>query len=278
MSEAIDNTPTPADVTPQADATTPAEPSNLPSDNGELNLDGFTITDEMKAKFKDGKLNGRFETLEDVLTTLKSAEDKYANKVRELTDAEKATQTDIQKTQEQLQTEQKRTQTITELVQPFIDNGMQLTEEMTAKLTEVGLTEAEIKLGAYEMKDTLASHHKILGGEENYMQVMNYHAQNMSDEQKIAFNADIQSGKHSEALLLGLQTMYEKSGGQAPNSEPQDRFRGEGPNNTSAKGYGTKAELFKDKAYIDSPAGRKDAGAVAKYRAKLAITDPKVYS
>jgi len=277
MSEAT-TPPVDTGVTPPADTgTPPVEQSNLPSDNVEQTFDGFAITDELKAKFKDGKLNGRFESIDDVLGTLKSIEDKYANLNRELSDAEKAQVAEVQQTQEQMQTETKRLDTIRELVPAFMENGMQLTPEMTAKLTEAGLTESEIKLGAYEMKETLSTHHEMMGGKENYDIVMAYHAEKMTDEQKIAFNNDIQSGNHSEALMLGLQAMYEKGVGHQEPSEPQDRFRGDNQANSSAKGYETKAQLFADKKYIDSPAGQKDAGAIARYRAKLAVTDSKVY-
>jgi hypothetical protein len=265
--------------TPQANT---EPPSSLPSDNtpqpSDINLDDFIGTaDDLKAMFKDGKLNGRFANMGELLDTLKNIDDKHANTVREMKEAEKLQTTEVQQTQEQLLAQQTRMNTINEIVPQFLENGMQLTDEMMTKLTEVGLTESEIKLGAYEMKDTLDSHHKIMGGKEHYDIVMEFHAQNMTPEQKIAFNSDIQSGKHSEALILGLQTLYEKNVGQTQPDDTGDRFRGN-PATDTVKGYESKAELFKDKKYIDSPAGKRDPAAVAKYRAKLAITNPKVYN
>ena len=97
----------------------------------------------------------------------------------------------------------------------------------------------------------------------------------MTHDEKSKFNHSIRNPANSEALMIGMQTMYERSIGQEQPSG--DRFRGNVNQETSSRGYETKAELFKDRRYVTSPAGKKDAGANAKYRAKLALTSDSVW-
>ena len=269
-------------VTPPAEGGEPAAaPSSLPSDiaAGDVNLDGFQITDDLKEKFKDGKLNGRFSNINEVLDTLKNIEDKYSDLNRTLTDKEKADLANVQQTADEVATQQKQQALIEKFAPEFSKNGMVVTPEMATELAEAGLTEEQVKLGAYEFKEALTKNHNYVGGEENYNIIMEHHSANLTTEQKIQFNHSIQNPNNSEALMVGLQAMYERDMANGGNKEaPKDRFRGDVIPTPSIVGYESKQELFKDKKYIDSPVGKKDKGAVAKYRARLNATDPKVYS
>ena len=259
------------------DATTSGLPSDVAA--GELDLSGFEISDELKGKFKDGKLNGRFANMDEVLNTLKNIEDKYSSLNRDLSDKEKADLKAVEQTAEEVKAKQTQQSLVEKLAPEFIKNGMVITDEMKTQLNEAGLSEEQIKLGAYEFKEALTKNQNYVGGEENYNIIMEHHAANMSVEEKKAFNHSIQNPANSEALMVGLQAMYEKSLSEDKESKPSgDRVRGNVSQGNSVQGYETRAELFKDKKYIDSPVGKKDKGAVAKYRAKLALTDVKVYS
>ena len=261
---------------PSVDATIPpVEESKLPSDvSSKVEFGG--LSEELQARVnEEGLLDGKYKNVDEVLNALKEIKDKHANLSRELTDAEKANLEEVNKTAEEVQLTQKRDATIEQLIPEFLKNGMVVTPEMEAQLLETGVTKAEIELGAYKMKETLAIHQGYVGGEENYNAIMSYHAENMTQEEKILFNKSINSGEHSEALIVGLQALYERNMGQGGESAPS-RIRGDA-SVAGVKPYGSRQELFADKRYVDSAAGKRDAGAQQRYRSKLAVTPENIW-
>jgi len=63
-------------VEPVVEPVVETPPSGLPSDQPPVEAyDGFALSDDQKALFKEGKLNGRFGSLDEVLVKLKEAED-----------------------------------------------------------------------------------------------------------------------------------------------------------------------------------------------------------
>jgi len=102
---------------------------------------------------------------------------------------------------------------------------------------------------------------------------MNYHAENMDDAQKKSFNHSIQDPSNSEALMVGLQAMYERSLGV---EKPQtDRVRGDVAQNNAIKPYETKADLMRDKSFADSKMA--SASDKARFRARLRLTNDNVW-
>jgi hypothetical protein len=73
--------------------------------------------------------------------------------------------------------------------------------------------------------------------------------------------------------------MYEQ--GREANTPPadnnDDRFRGSQAQ-TTVEGYTDRQSLLKDKRYFDTPAGKKDTVALARFKQKVALTDPAVYT
>lgn len=261
-----------------APATPPVEPTNLPSDAGQDPTPvGFQINPEA---LQDGKFMGKWESPEAMADHIKEMEDKYANLKRDISDQTKQTEQEIEAQAQAAQAEQTKINLVRELTPEFIDNGMVVTDEMRQKLTDAGITETEIKLGAYEMKEALDRNASYVGGKENYDIIMDFHAQNMTDDEKIAFNESIQNPKNHQALMVGLQALYEKHLSENPDAAndqiPQGRLRGNAPANTnSIQPYASKAELLKDKAYADSR--QASAADKAKYRARLAATPDSVW-
>ena len=251
-------------------------PSGLPSDNVPPAEGGVSF--EIKPEdLQDGKFGGKWESPQQMADHIKSIEDKYANLKRDVTSQEQQTDEEIAATAAEVQKQQVQDDTVKELLPEFLKNGMVVTDEMKAKLVETGLSEQDIKLGAYEFKEAIDKNANYVGGKENYDIIMDYHAENMTDDEKRAFNHSIQDPKNSQALMVGLQTMYEKA--QAENPEQpqtlQDRVRGNPVQNNAIKPYENKQELLKDKKYADSRAA--SAADKAKFRARLATTPENVW-
>ena len=249
----------------------PAPESGLPSE----------VAEQAEVNENLNVIPERWNNAQEMADHIKNMEDKYANLKREQTDTEKKTTAEIEATAKEIETQNAQSALIQDLIPEFMDNDMQLTEDMKAKLIEAGISEEKIELGAYKLRETQAVHHEYVGGKENYDIIMEHHAENFSDEEKKAFNHSIKDPMHSKALLVGLRAMYEAdiaNGGGEKAQVPQDRFRGETNTTTSVVGYSTRQELMADKKYVDSPVGKRDSGAQAKYRQRLALTDAGVYS
>lgn len=247
------------------------EPSGLPSDNPEGSI-SFEIKPE---DLTDGKFQGKWSSPQEMQDHIKTMEDKYATLSRDVSDKSKAQEADIQATADELKTQQAQNTVVQELLPTFLENGMVVTDEMTTKLKEVGLSEDKIKIGAYEFKEALDKNVGHVGGKENYDIIMAYHAENMSDDDKRAFNHSIQNPKNSEALMIGLQTMYEKSLTNGSQEQSTDRFRGDVTSSQSIKPYNSKRELLQDKAYADSRVA--SSADKAKYKQRLALTPENVW-
>lgn len=255
-----------AEVAPVAEIVT--EPSGLPSD-----VDSQTSFSFDEADIKDGKFDGRWSNPKEMSDYIKSMEDKHSALNREIADRAKADDIDIENVSVEVRAEQAKTDTLNSIVPDYLANGMVITDEMTAALAEAGVTEETMKLNAYERKDSIDKHSAIVGGQENYDIIMDYHAETMTPEDKAAFNRNVQDPRNSKALLVGLQVLYERASGDV-DSTPADRVRGN-PTPTTIQGYENKADLLRDKKFADS---RKASEAdKTKYRARLSITPENVW-
>ncbi len=250
--------------TPPADA----PPSGLPSDQVPADaFDGFSLSDSQKELFKDGKLNGRFGSLDDVLVKLKEAEDFRAKHGNDAANAQAALEADKKAGKTAEATQIAQNQAINELIPTFIQNGMVLTPEMETKATEAGIDIRDLKLGALELRDATNIAHSVVGGKENYDAMLAWGQSNMDDAQKAAFDRDVTSGM-SKYAIKGLYGEYQEAleaGTAAPRVEGQPAFVG-------IKPYGDRKELYRDKDYIESPAGKRDSAAINNYRARLKAT------
>ena len=268
MSEIIQDTTT----APQVDAPVVEGSGGLPSEQpSESNFSGFDLTDDLKGKFKGGKLNGRFESVDDILLKLKESEDRNANFVRDNTDADAATQTAKDDATKAANVEVKQNSTIMEMMPEFQANGYQLTQEMQDKAVAEGIDIRDLKLGAIEFKERVQTAYGITGGVENYNAMIEWGVGSMTSEQKASFDKEV-TGSMSEYAIKGLYGDYTKA--QASGETPA-RIEG----SIAIKGikpYGDRRELFKDRDYLASRAGRNDAAAQAHHRKRLNATPDSV--
>lgn len=243
--------------------------SGLPSDNQPQDFSGFELNDETKAKFKDGKLNGRFNNINEVLEKLKEAEDYKANNVRDQTNQQQTNQQEIDDAAALEATQATQQTTINEMLPQFIENNMELTADMEAKAVEVGIDIRDLKLGALELKDRVQKAHAVIGSSEEYNAMLAWGKENMTDSQKSAFDNDVTGGM-SEYAIKGLHADYKAAGGvNAP------RIAGETFTN-SIKPYADRQELFKDREYLRSAAGKRDTAAKQRYNDRLKATSDAV--
>jgi len=245
--------------------------SNLPSEQDEVvsAKDKFTQVSDDDFNEK-GLFKGRWNNPQEMADYIKNIEDKHANTVRDMKDSEKRTETEIQTQAEELKVQQLKQDTVLELAPKFVENGMKLTDEMIAKLEETGLTETEIKLGAYEYKERFESAYNVVGGKQEYDTMMQWAVEGLTDAEKQEFNNDLGNAKVSKFAIEGLYNRY-----KANNKDDNiTRFRGQ-PSQGTVGGYSTRAELFKDKAFVDS--NRATEADRAKYRARLRVTPDEVW-
>ncbi len=252
-----------AEATETSTETPTEQPSGLPSDApADDAYDGFKLTDDIKAKFKDGKLNGRFSSMDDVLVKLKEAEDFRAATMSETAKADKG-----EVASQALADTQ--TSVINDIVPAFLENGMVLTPEMEAKALEAKIDIRDLKIGAMEMRDSINAAHEVVGGADEYQAMIAWGKENMSDSDKASFDKAVTGGM-SKYAIKGLHAEFKKA-------EAENGGRIEGSSAfTGTKAYTNRQELYKDKDYIESKAGRRDTAAIKTYRARLAATHDDV--
>lgn len=219
-------------------------------------LENFQFTDEQVAKyFKNGKLQGRFDNIEGVLNTLKSVEDKYSNLVRE------------QKAQANAEPTIPAEEVVAPLIDKFIANGMELTDEILAEAQEKGLDVRDVKLTAIEIKEQVAKAHAVVGGAEEYNAMIEWGKTNLTDAQKSEFDKGLKTSMSAYAIK-GLYADY-KAATSGNQEQSFNRLSGETANAPSTGGYNSQAEIMKDRAYLNTPAGQRDKGAQMAHKAKL---------
>ena len=248
--------------------------SGLPSDAPITASGKDTFIQVADEDFNDkGLFRGRWNNPQEMADYIKNLEDKHADTVRTQKNATTKTEAEIAETADAIKLDEARQAKLMELAPKFVDNGMQLTPEMEAELTELGLTESQVKLGAYEYRDRFNAAYDVVGGKEEYDAMMTWAVDGLSDADKAGFNKDLASAKASSLAMEGLHARYLKAGnGEAP---AETRLRGQPAPQSAVRAYTTRAELFADKAFADS--NRANSNDKAKYRARLAATPESVY-
>lgn len=267
--------PNPAGDAPTGSEANTGAPTGLPSDGdntGGISLN-FEITDAVKEKFitSDGKLLGKYENLEQFAEAHKNLQDKHAQYVDEVKQREKEITSGVEADVIQNQ----KLEAIKSVIPEFLKNNMELTPEMEETLTEKGLDIRDVKLGAIELRDKINTAHAEVGGKENYEGMMAWASQNLSDAEKQAFDQDIMSAS-SRFAIKGLYNEYQSAIANGDTTAPE-RLTGSESANVGVRPYESQAEIFRDKQYLDSQAGKNDTAARAKYNARLAVTDTKLW-
>ena len=245
--------------------------SQLPSDVKEANdalanLD-FSLNDSVKEKYltKDGKLLGKYETLEQLAEAHKYLQDKHAMYVDDTKKQEKEVGSEIA----QQQAQAKQQETIKSLIPEFMANNMELTPELEQKVIDAGVDIRDVKLGAIEIREKVNHVHDLVGGKENWEATKAYLGSKMSEADFAKINEDLM-GANSDYTVLGMYNAYKAS---LDGSEPKARINGDSITPKAQSGYQSRAQLYADRQYLNTPAGKKDTVALSKYRAKLGMTD-----
>lgn len=244
------------------------EPTSLPSEEEERQEHENMVNTWGELKETDPKFMEQFKSLEDFKEKYKELHKQYSNTVRDYKEKEKANQTEAEKQAEQEQVEQQQQETIHSMIPEFMDNNMQLTEDMEKRAEEAGIDVRDLKLGAIELREKVQKAHDTVGGREEYESMMQWASENLTDEQKKAFDKDVTS-EMSEFAIKGLHNEYKKASG--------DRIRGR--NDTGGiKPYRNTEEIMRDKRYLNTPAGFRDKNAQERHKERLSVTPTSVFS
>lgn len=245
----------------------------LPSEQAEVKtLDDFIAENTGE----NGKLYGRFDDPMQALEHFKAQEVTHTNNMREIKNGQKAQEQEQETAQQEQAATQARNAKVNELVPEFIQNGMQLNDEMISALEETGISKAEIELGAYKVREATTTAFNTVGGEDNYKSMMAWAGENLDAETKASFDNDISammSGKSQVGSLAieGLYARFQNAGGAAA-PQSQERVAG-GQQSAPERGYSSQAEMLADKRAAE---GSRDPGALQRYQRKLARTPDKV--
>lgn len=238
-----------------------AEEAQLPSEQQEIDLSNYSLNVDLAQKYvKNGKLLGRFDNLESVFNTLKNVEDKHAQLNREI--KSKGNQSQITMDE------------VLPLAQRFMENGMELTDDMLSDVEAKGIDVRDIKLTAMEIKEKVGKAYEVVGSKDNYEAMINWGKENISKAQQEDFNKALQTGL-GEYAIKGLWNDYQTSLATS-NKDNGDRVRGNPVVNTQVTGYQSTNEILRDKNAVAKAVGEEKIKLEAKYKAKLAKTPNNV--
>jgi len=245
------------------------EDVTLPSEETEVKSSDDFIKENTS---ENGKLFGQFDDMQSALEHYRKQEITHTNNMREIKNEQKSKQEEVQSVQADLEQEQAKQNTLVDISQELLDNGMSFSDDMTAKLEEAGVSKAEAQVAAYQAKEITESNYAISGGKDSYMADMEYATTIYDEAQQAGIMNSIKNNQVTpefrELALLGLkykQGITTHPEGQAP------RVSGRSVNEPSVQGYTDQAQLFADRR-----ASKKNPVMKAKYLAKLALTDDKV--
>ena len=238
------------------------ETGGLPSESG--------MSEYAQENMKEGKWFGKFDTVDDLAKSYRELEVVHTNKMREVSDENKAREADAIAKEEANQATQIQNELVKELMPEYMSNGMELTEEQEQKLVDSGVDIRDVKIRAMELKERIGIAHQSVGGQENYSRMIEWANEALTDKQKASFDKDVVSSA-GEFAIKGLYSEFLNSTGQ--NTQ---RIAGSNNVSTSVSGYKSKGEMLKDRGYLNTFKGKNDVDARAKFNARMNATDDKV--
>ena len=158
-------------------------------------------------------------------------------------------------------TEPEEVQQLDKYYDEFIENN-QLSEKSYEELDAMGLSKDLVDgyiAGQKALADNDVSEvQQVVGGQDNYAQLLEWSSSNLTQAEKDAFNDTIDNGS-TEQVKIAVQGLMSKAG-MSPNSPQQNMFEGS-VNNTSTDSFGSVAqvtEAMNDPRYSKDPAYRKE--------------------
>ena len=158
-------------------------------------------------------------------------------------------------------TEPEEVQQLDKYYDEFIENN-QLSEKSYEELDAMGLSKDLVDgyiAGQKALADNDVSEvQKVVGGQDNYAQLLDWSAKNLSPSEKDAFNDTIDNGSTEQVKIAVLGLM--SKAGMTPNSNQQNLFEGD-VNVTNTDSFGSVAqvtEAMNDPRYAKDPAYRKE--------------------
>lgn len=246
----------------------------LPSEAQEQSENPTPFNSEyLSENLRDGKLFGKFESVDDLAQNYRELEVAHTNKMREYKEAERGAEEQATQSAQQVELLEQRQGLIQSMIPEFMSNNMSVTESMKTTLRdEGGFTDEQIELHGLRLKDSINNIHSYADGRENYEAAIDWYRQrDVSDSEKQAFDKALTDPNFSKITVKGLLAEF-----HANNASPQEAGRTYGSNNnaTVATGYTDRGAMFADRnAAMASPQGSK---LRASFDAKMAKTDQRI--
>ncbi len=121
------------------------------------------------------------------------------------------------------------------------------------------------------MREATNKAYEVVGGKERLDTLVAWGKENLPEDVRKEFNAGLGSYGTTKIALEWLESKYN----EAEKAGTTTRISGS-PSHVGIKPYSDQRELFQDKRYIDSPAGKRDTAAIAQYRARLKATPDNI--
>ena len=154
-------------------------------------LDGLT-PEELKQRYKE--LEEKNKNAEAI-----------AKKIKNEKSQSKRAEIEQSKSQE---IEAKRNEFVTSEIENILNSNMQITEEQLATAKELGMSQEQLKLMAYETKERLNAIYEEVGGKETYFNMVEAVKETASEEDVVMFREALSNPKTSKIALEALKYRY----------------------------------------------------------------------
>jgi len=217
MAETIENTGEP-EVVENVEEVEPAS----------FDTSKWEVTEDFREKhFKNDKLLDRFDSIEDLVSEHNKLRAKHANFVREVKDGEKASKEEVEQVQTDREIQNKKDEIMNSLASELISNGMDINDDIKAKLAENDISQEQLELNAYKSRDMINRVYESVGGKEEYEAMASWAKEVLPEDVREDFDKNL-TGKSAQIYIQGLHAQYKEQSEnpQAPQENTTERIVG----------------------------------------------------
>jgi len=240
----------------------------LPSEDSKEEIEAnmfHGMTDEWKdANLKDGKLFGKFDSIDAMAKSYQKINDERANRGSE----EKASA-------DKVTAEEAKSQVANTQLNQIAENGFNFTEDNYKAFEDAGMSKMEAENMAFKMEKAANQAYDVVGGKDNYNSLMEWAGSNLSEQEIQTFASktvgDNFSLKDTSTMAIEwLQFKRASGGAEGVESKPTQRISGNTPQR-QAEGFQSKRDYQTAMNYLRK--NPTDRSAQADYESKMKATD-----
>lgn len=226
--------------------------------------DEVTLASDTKAE-EDAKPS--YEDLQAQLDELRKKNESAEELAKRLKDEKSQSKREEINQSKEVEAAQAREAFINENITTFIEQGMTATPEQLAEAAKYGITPEQIELSAYKAKENVARIYGIVGGKEQYNNMLDVMSEYLTEAQKDEYTKAVLNPNLSDYAVKGLLSDYQKI---INDGNVDKRITVNGSTTSASKaGYTSEQEYYSDMRAMRALPSNKQKAYHAKITEKL---------